>query len=58
MMRKVLTGLLMTTCAAPLLAAPAQPELGTRAKKTITVKGNVIKHSPFAGSIEVTEILK
>jgi hypothetical protein len=26
--------------------------------KTITVKGNVIKHSPFAGSIEVTEILK
>lgn len=26
--------------------------------KTITVKGNVIKHSPFSGSIEVTEILK
>ena len=26
--------------------------------KTITVKGNVIKHSPFAASIEVTEILK
>ena len=26
--------------------------------KTITVKGTVIKHSPFVGSIEVTEILK
>lgn len=26
--------------------------------KTITVKGNVIKNSPFAGSVEVTEIVK
>ncbi|MFO1472098.1 MAG: hypothetical protein U1F27_13805 [Turneriella sp.] len=26
--------------------------------KTITVKGNVIKHSPFSATIEVTEILK
>lgn len=26
--------------------------------KTITVKGNVVKHSPFAGTVEVTEILK
>lgn len=26
--------------------------------KTITVKGNVTKHSPFAATIEVTEIMK
>lgn len=26
--------------------------------KTITVKGNVVKQSPFAGTVEVTEILK
>ena len=31
-MRKALTGLLLTACAAPLLAAPAQPELGARSK--------------------------
>lgn len=29
----------MTTCAAPLLAAPAQPEIGARAKKIIASKG-------------------
>ena len=26
--------------------------------KTITVKGNVIKHSPFSATIDVTEIVK
>lgn len=26
--------------------------------KTITVKGIVVKHSPYAGTVEVTEILK
>ena len=26
--------------------------------KTITVKGNVVKHSPFAATIDVTEIVR
>jgi hypothetical protein len=30
-MRKALIGLLVTACAAPVLAAPAQPELGVSA---------------------------
>ncbi|MFN3450560.1 MAG: glycoside hydrolase family 3 N-terminal domain-containing protein [Sphingorhabdus sp.] len=38
-MRKALVGLLMTTCAAPLVAEPAQPELGARTKKIIDAKG-------------------
>ena len=38
--------------------APQSQKAAALKGKTITVKGNVIKHSPFAGSIEVTEILK
>jgi beta-glucosidase len=38
-MRRALIGLLVATFATPVLAAPAQPELGARAKKMITVKG-------------------
>ena len=38
-MRNTLFGLLVTVCARSLLAAPAQPELETRARKIITVKG-------------------
>ncbi len=37
-MRKALTGLLLTACTSPLLAAPAQPELGTLTKSVITLK--------------------
>jgi len=55
MMHKVLTGLLMTTCAAPLLAAPAQPELAARAKKTITVKGLRFKDLNASGRLEPYE---
>jgi beta-glucosidase len=55
MMRKVLTGLLMTTCAAPLLAAPAQPEIAARAKKTITVKGLRFKDLNASGQLEPYE---
>jgi beta-glucosidase len=38
-MHKAIIGLLATVCAAPLLSAPAQPELETRAKTIITIKG-------------------
>jgi beta-glucosidase len=38
-MRKALITLLVTACAAPLLAAPTQSELGARSKKIITVNG-------------------
>jgi beta-glucosidase len=54
-MHKFLTGLLMTTCAAPLLAAPAQPELAARAKKTITVKGLRFKDLNASGRLEPYE---
>jgi hypothetical protein len=38
-MSKGLIALLAAFCATPLLAAPAQPEIETRAKKIIAVKG-------------------
>jgi len=55
MMRKVLTGLLMTTCAAPLFAAPAQPELAARSKQTITVKGLHFKDLNANGRLDAYE---
>jgi beta-glucosidase len=38
-MRKALITLLVTACAAPLLAAPTQPKLGARTKTIATVNG-------------------
>jgi beta-glucosidase len=54
-MRKALTGLLVSACAAPLLAAPAQPELETRAKKNITVKGLRFKDLNANGRLDAYE---
>jgi beta-glucosidase len=54
-MRKALIGLLATTCAVPLLAAPAQPELGARAKKIITVRGLRFKDLNANGRIDAYE---
>ncbi len=54
-MRKALTGLLMMTCAAPLLAAPTQPELVARAKTTITVNGLRVKDLNASGRLEPCE---
>jgi beta-glucosidase len=54
-MRKALIGLLVTAIAAPLLAAPAQPELGARIKKVITVKGVRFKDLSGNGLLEPYE---
>jgi hypothetical protein len=50
-MRKALITLLVTACAAPLLAAPSQRELGAGTKQVITVKVLISKTvTPIAGS--------
>jgi beta-glucosidase len=54
-MRKAVIGLLVTSCAAPLLAAPAQPELGARAKAIITVKGLRFKDLNANGRLDTYE---
>jgi beta-glucosidase len=54
-MRKALTGLLVSACAASLLAAPAQPELGARAKTIITVKGLRFKDLNANGRLDAYE---
>jgi beta-glucosidase len=54
-MRKALIGLLVTACSAPLLAAPAQPELGARAKKVITANGRRFKDLNANGRIDAYE---
>lgn len=54
-MSKGLIALLATLCATPLLAAPAQPEIETRAKKIITVKGLRFKDLNANGRIEAYE---
>jgi beta-glucosidase len=54
-MRKALIGLLVAACAAPLFAAPAQPELETRAKIIITVKGLRFKDLNANGRLDAYE---
>jgi beta-glucosidase len=54
-MRKALTGLLLTACGAPLLAAPAQPELGARSKQIITLKGLRFKDLNANGRLDAYE---
>jgi beta-glucosidase len=54
-MRKALIGLFVTACAAPLLAAPAQPELGVRAKAIIAVKGLRFKDLNANGRLDAYE---
>ncbi len=54
-MRKALSGLLLTACAAPLLAAPTQPELGVRGKQIITLKGLRFKDLNANGRIDAYE---
>jgi beta-glucosidase len=54
-MRKALIGLLMTSCAASVLAAPVQPELGARAKAIITVKGLRFKDLNANGRLDTYE---
>jgi beta-glucosidase len=54
-MRKALITLLVTACAAPLLAAPAQPELGARTKKIITVNGLRFKDLNANGRLDAYE---
>jgi beta-glucosidase len=54
-MRRALIGLLLSASAAPLHAAPAQPELETRAKKIITIKGLRFKDLNANGSIDAYE---
>lgn len=54
-MRKALIGLLVTACAAPLMATPAQPDLGARAKTIITVKGMRFKDLNANGRLDANE---
>ena len=54
-MRNALTGLLLTACAAPLLAASAQPELGIRTKSVITQKGLRFKDLNANGRLDPYE---
>lgn len=54
-MRKALTGLLVAVFTTPLLAAPAQPELGVRAKPIITDKGLHFKDLNANGLLDTYE---
>jgi beta-glucosidase len=54
-MCKGLIALLATVCATPLLAAPAQPELGARTKKIIAVKGLRFKDLNANGRLDPYE---
>ncbi len=54
-MRKALTGLLVAVFTTPLLAAPAQPELGVRAKPIITAKGLRFKDLNANGLLDTYE---
>jgi beta-glucosidase len=54
-MRKAFIGLLVTVCAAPLLATPTQPALETRAKKIITVNGLRFKDLNANGALDPYE---
>jgi beta-glucosidase len=54
-MRAITLGLLISVCAPPLLAAPPQPELEAKSKKTITVKGMRFKDLNANGRIDAYE---
>jgi beta-glucosidase len=54
-MRKALIVFLMTACAAPVLAAAGQPELGTRTKSIITAKGLRFKDLNANGRLDTYE---
>jgi beta-glucosidase len=54
-MRKALIVVFLTTCAAPLVAAPAQPELGVRAKPVIAIKGLRFKDLNANGRLDAYE---
>jgi beta-glucosidase len=54
-MSKGLIALLATVCSTPLLAAHSQPELETRAKKIVSVKGLLFKDLNANGRIDAYE---
>jgi beta-glucosidase len=54
-MRIALIGLLATVCAAPLLAAPAQPVLGARSKLIITINSLRFKDLNANGRLDIYE---
>jgi beta-glucosidase len=54
-MRTALTELLFAASAAPLIAAPIQPDLGARTKKIIAVKGPRFKDLNANGRIDACE---